>query len=290
MSNRIEHRTQREQVRARIGFLALDHLRRHVGRRPDHGPGHGHLLALVQEARDAKVHQLQHALAADHHVLGLQVAVHDARRVRVLQRQTQRVSRQGPQLRQPEARLFREAAQGGPVDELGDDVSAFPVARKVEDLQNVSTPAFGIDRYKVTNGQYLKFMEAGGYQDRSLWTPAAWDWKAQQGIAHPLSWTANSGAWYYRTMFDEIPLPPDWPAYVSHAEARAYARWAGKRLPTEAEWQRASQGISETPGRRDGYLDLKSGTPSPVNAFPEGRSDLASRVCCERMGMDVQPL
>lgn len=140
------------------------------------------------------------------------------------------------------------------------------------EAQVVSTPAFGIDRYKVTNGQYLKFMEAGGYQDRSLWTPAAWDWKAQQGIAHPLSWTANSGAWYYRTMFDEIPLPLDWPAYVSHAEARAYARWAGKRLPTEAEWQRASQGISETPGPRDGYLDLKRWDPAPVNAFPESRS------------------
>ena len=68
-------------------------------------------------------------------------------------------------------------------------------------------------------------------------------------------------------MFDEIPLPPDWPAYVSHAEASAYARAAGKKLPTEAQWHRAAEGA-----RPAGNTDFKSWDPAPVNAFPHTSS------------------
>ncbi len=82
----------------------------------------------------------------------------------------------------------------------------------------------------------------------------------------------TEGAWRYRGMFHEIPLPLNWPVYVSHAEASAYARWAGKRLPTEAEWHRAAHGISEAPGPRHGYFDLARWDPAPVNAFPDSRS------------------
>jgi iron(II)-dependent oxidoreductase len=148
-----------------------------------------------------------------------------------------------------------------------EDCEAFGWDNEYE-AQVVNVPAFAIDRYKVTNGQYLKFMEAGGYQDRSLWTAADWDWKTRQGIQQPLLWRATD----YRGMFDEIPLPLDWPVYVSHAEASAYARWAGKRLPTEAEWHRAAHGTPETPGPQHGYFDLKRWDPTPVNAFPDSRS------------------
>ena len=84
-------------------------------------------------------------------------------------------------------------------------------------------------------------------------------------------------------MFEEIPLPLSWPVYVSHAEAAAYARWAGKRLPTEAEWQQAAYGSNggverafpwgaETPGPEHGYFDFERWDPAPVDAFPRGRS------------------
>jgi gamma-glutamyl hercynylcysteine S-oxide synthase len=152
----------------------------------------------------------------------------------------------------------------------------------------VDVPAFAIDRYKVTNGQYLKFLDSGGYQDRSWWTPDAWDWKTHDGIAHPLFWSRNGGpgkpgAWSYRSMFREIPLPLDGPVYVSHAEASAYTAWAGTRLPTEAEWHRAAyatlQGSerdfpwgAEPPEPRHGYFDFGRWDPSPVNAFPAGGS------------------
>lgn len=139
------------------------------------------------------------------------------------------------------------------------------------DAHTVEVPEFSIDRYKVTNRQYLEFLEAGGYQDRSLWTPQAWDWKAQHGIEHPVFWKRVGRGWLYRTMFNEIPLLPDWPVYVSYSEAQAYAQWAGVRLPTEAEWHRAALGVPE-PAAQHGFFDFERWDPYSVNAFPGGRS------------------
>jgi iron(II)-dependent oxidoreductase len=151
------------------------------------------------------------------------------------------------------------------------------------DAHSVNVPAFAIDRYKVNNGQFLDFLKSGGYQDRSLWTPADWEWKSASGVSHPAFWERVGDSWHLRTMFDEIPLPLSWPVYVSHAEASAYARWAGKRLPTEAEWQRAAFGSNsgderqypwgdDAPGPEHGYFDFDRWDPSPVDAFPAARS------------------
>ena len=146
-------------------------------------------------------------------------------------------------------------------------------------------PAFEIDQYKVTNGQYLEFVAAGGYETPALWSDEDWKWKATRGISHPVFWREASDGWRYRTMFEEIPLPLEWPVYVSHAEATAFARWAGKLLPTEAEWLRAAYGASnghqrlypwgDTPPHASlGNFDLESWDPTPVNAFPPGKSAL----------------
>jgi ergothioneine biosynthesis protein EgtB len=109
----------------------------------------------------------------------------------------------------------------------------------------VHVPEFTIDRYKVTNAEFLKFLEAGGYSNSALWTVDDWVWRTTNKISHPAFWVRRGDAWLYRSMFDELPLPPDWPVYVSHAEASAYARWAGKSLPTEAQWQLAAVGNTE---------------------------------------------
>jgi len=156
------------------------------------------------------------------------------------------------------------------------------------EAHTVDVPAFAIDQYKVTNRQYLEFMAAGGYERRRLWSDNDWNWKADGGISHPVFWKKAGDHWFYRTMFDEVPLPLDWPVYVSHAEATAYARWAGKSLPTEAQWHRAAYGAedereriypwgSEAPSARGsnpafGNFDFHRWDPTPVNAFPEGRS------------------
>lgn len=138
---------------------------------------------------------------------------------------------------------------------------------------------FTIDKYKVTNGQFLRFVEDGGYNHRSLWAEAGWQWKAAQGISHPGFWVRRGNAWAYRSMFDEIPLPLDWPVYVSHAEASAYARWTGQCLPTEAQWHRAAYGThgvhernypwgDEGPVTASPYPPPETWDPAPVNACP----------------------
>ena len=159
------------------------------------------------------------------------------------------------------------------------------------EVHSVEVPAFEIDRYKVTNRQYLDFMAAGGYGTRAFWSDNDWDWKTAQEISHPLFWKKAASGWLWRAMFDEVPLPLDWPVYVSHAEASAYARWAGKSLPTEAEWQLAAYGTAGGDARPHsggnklpdfgydaesskelGNLDFRRWDPVPVNAFPDGQS------------------
>jgi len=108
------------------------------------------------------------------------------------------------------------------------------------EAHRVDVPTFRIDKYKVTNRQYLAFVDDGGYARRDLWSDADWNWKEANSITHPAFWLPQDGHWQWRSMFEAIPLPLDWPVYVSQAEASAYARWAGRKLPTEAQWQRAA--------------------------------------------------
>jgi ergothioneine biosynthesis protein EgtB len=159
------------------------------------------------------------------------------------------------------------------------------------EAHTVNVPAFAMDRYMVTNQQYLEFVNAGGYETRAFWGDSDgdtdnhqdWNWKSAQGISHPAFWKQVGQQWLYRTMFDELPLPLDWPVYVSQAEAKAYARWAGKSLPTEAEWQRAAYGREHggeraypwgepAPDATFGNFDFARWSPAPVHAFPNGRS------------------
>ncbi len=178
------------------------------------------------------------------------------------------------------------------------------------EAHTVNFPPFAIDQYKVTNRQYLDFIAAGGYETRAFWSDAdnanddndAWAWKSAHGISHPAFWKRQGHQWLYRTMFDDVPLPLDWPVYVSQAEAEAYARWAGKSLPTEAEWQRAAYGTpngeeraypwgNEAPADRFGNFDFARWDPVPVNAFPEGRSAFGrSRHAGQRLGVDFHPV
>ena len=133
----------------------------------------------------------------------------------------------------------------------------------------VDVPAFSIDHDKVTNGQYAEFIASGGYESRSLWSDADWDWKAAQGISHPIFWKRAGDRWLYRTMFDDVPLPLDSPVYLSHAEATAYARSVGKALPTEAEWQRAACGTPENVSGLDGMFGTGwEWTSSLFSPFP----------------------
>jgi formylglycine-generating enzyme required for sulfatase activity len=147
----------------------------------------------------------------------------------------------------------------------------------------VEVPAFAIESHDVTNGEYLRFVEEGGYRERSLWTPADWEWLAAAGIEHPRFWRRCPSGWRYRGMFAEAPLDPSAPVYVSHAEATACARWSGRRLPSEAELHRAAYGTPDggerafpwgdaAPSSERGTFGFERFDPSPAGAHPAGDS------------------
>jgi ergothioneine biosynthesis protein EgtB len=147
----------------------------------------------------------------------------------------------------------------------------------------VDVPAFEIERHNVTNEAYLAFVDAGGYDDPRWWRPEDWRWLTAGAVRHPAFWERHDGEWYWRAMFDLMPLPACWPVYVSHAEASAYARWRGLRLPHEAEYQRAAYGDPASveraypwgpgaPTPSHGALDFSSWDPAPAGSHPAGRS------------------
>ncbi len=149
----------------------------------------------------------------------------------------------------------------------------------------LDVPAFEIDAHSVTNGAFLEFIADGGYDRGELWSEAGWEWRLQDNVRHPAFWTESGGRWFWRGMFEDIPLPLAWPVYVSQAEADAYARWRGRRLPTEAEYHRAAFG---TPGGVERTLpwgdadtpvdatranvDFTSWEPVPAGSRPAGAS------------------
>ncbi len=145
---------------------------------------------------------------------------------------------------------------------------------------------FRIDRVPVTNRRYLAFVEAGGYRERSLWSGEGWRWLEAARVTAPFGWERADGAWRRRDLRTIAPLVPDEPVCgVSSFEAEAFARFEGRRLPTEAEWERAATFDpaggkrlhawgDAPPGPRRANHDLAAGGPTPVGAHPSGASAL----------------
>ena len=159
---------------------------------------------------------------------------------------------------------------------LGTDEGVEPFAWDNElPMHRMDVDAFAIDVHNVTNADYLAFVEAGGYRDPRWWRDEDWAWVQQDGVTHPHFWIdpdaglhRRSGegakAWQWRAMFEHVPLPLDWPVYVTWAEANAYAQWRGGRLMTEPEYHRAAFG---TPNSEP---NLEPGTRNMERRFPWG--------------------
>ncbi len=105
----------------------------------------------------------------------------------------------------------------------------------------VDVPGFLIDAAPTTNGQFQEFVDAGGYDDPTLWTDVGWKWRQRADLTHPQSWSQVGDEWA-RCRFGVVePIPALEPVqHVCWYEADAYPRWSGKRLPTEAEWEKAA--------------------------------------------------
>ncbi|HEX9162837.1 MAG TPA: SUMF1/EgtB/PvdO family nonheme iron enzyme [Thermoanaerobaculia bacterium] len=130
--------------------------------------------------------------------------------------------------------------------------------------QTAEVGDFAIGRYKVTNGQYLDYMNS-------------------TDASPPHFWLRRGGQWFWRGMFELVPLPLDWPVYATHDEAEAYARWLGQRLPSEAEYHRAAFGTpageerlhpwGDAPADKTrGNFDFAHWDPVPAGSYPAGAS------------------
>ena len=105
----------------------------------------------------------------------------------------------------------------------------------------VDVPSFYLDTTPVGNAAYAAFIEAGGYRDPRWWHPRGWEWRSSTGKEAPAFWYREGGQWMRRRFGRVEPVPMDEPVqHVCWYEADAYARWAGRRLPTEAEWEKAA--------------------------------------------------
>ncbi|MGC9947249.1 MAG: SUMF1/EgtB/PvdO family nonheme iron enzyme [Bryobacteraceae bacterium] len=124
----------------------------------------------------------------------------------------------------------------------------------------VEVPGFALAQHKVTNGDYLRFVKAGA--------------------AAPHFWICREGEWRYRGMFEDIPLPLDWPVYVSYDQAQAYARWKGQALLTEAQFHRAAYagGPHDISGLDSENVDFRGWDPEPVTASPPNRLGVSQLV------------
>ncbi len=160
----------------------------------------------------------------------------------------------------------------------------------------VEVAPFAIARAAVTQGELAAFVEDGGYRRRELWSEAGWAWREREGAEAPLYWRRRDGGWERRDFDRWVPLEPHRAAiHVGFWEAEAWCRWAGRRLPTELEWEVAAAGEPDASGRslaahkrrypwgdeaptpERGQLDFRGLGRADVAAFPAGDSAFGCR-------------
>jgi len=179
----------------------------------------------------------------------------------------------------------------GGIVEIGHDGSGFAYDCEGPRHQALIRPFRLADRC-VTNGEWLEFMADGGYRDPLLWLADGWAQILENQWRAPFYWEERDGRWLSMTLRGLQPIDPEAPVtHVSYFEADAYASWAGKRLPTESEWEHAASGLSldgvfadggagrlrpspakPTSGLRQMFGDVWEWTQSPFTPYPGFRA------------------
>jgi len=146
--------------------------------------------------------------------------------------------------------------------------------------ETVRLPAYSAARQLVSNGEFLAFIAAGGYSQKTYWSEEGRGWLGFTQAEHPKFWLRRGGAYFQRNLLEEVPLPLDWPVEVNCLEAQAYCAWQREttglnvQLPTEAHWAALRQLIpTDQPlwEKAPGNINLETFASScPVNRFPQG--------------------
>ena len=177
----------------------------------------------------------------------------------------------------------------GGLAQIGHDGEGFAFDNETP-RHTVFLQPFEIATRPVTNAQYLAFVQAGGYREPAHWLAEGWDWRRAQGLEHPIYWRGDGecgqgggpGGWSEFTLTGERPLHAAQPVvHLSYYEADAFARWAGARLPTEAEWEVAAAAACAGPAGCVGH-------PADADVLDDG-SRLHPRPAAPAGGGDTPP-
>ncbi len=142
-------------------------------------------------------------------------------------------------------------------------------------VHKVYLNAYRIMNRPITNGEYLNFINDGGYTDHRWWFSDAWGWLGDYHITAPHYWELVDGTWHQYQLGGLKPIDPNAPVcHVSMYEAAAYAMWAGKRLPTEQEWEVAAKQLNPKGAAHGNFLEQDKFQPLPTQADSQWFGDV----------------